>query len=81
MHTCAIICHCHGCPLPPLESYGRSLADPAAAAVPPQDLGFNDVGFTAPLGSQPEALTPFMDNLVVRPEHNIASRSSRRALF
>lgn len=27
-------------------------------------LGFNDVGFTVPLGSQPEALTPFMDNLV-----------------
>ena len=27
-------------------------------------LGFNDVGFTVPLGGQPEALTPFMDNLV-----------------
>ena len=28
------------------------------------DLGFNDVGFTKPLGTEPEALTPFMDALV-----------------
>ena len=28
------------------------------------DLGFNDVGFTRSLGADPEALTPFMDQLV-----------------
>jgi len=45
----------------------------ASAAAPPHlvfiladDLGFNDVGFTKPLGAEPEALTPFMDALVAK---------------
>jgi arylsulfatase A-like enzyme len=47
----------------PAQSLNSSTA-PSFVFILADDLGFNDVGFTKPLGAQPEALTPFMDNLI-----------------